>query len=159
LVIYAFPEDTAGISDSEIPRSVKLAGTALPQDIPGIQSDANVLVHVESFDAASRAYTRLSLSTKLPQYFMAGRCVVTVGPAEGASIRYVQQANAGLVVTENSVDALRRCLRLVVCDESVRCAYGESAYAFAIAHHDEARQQGRFRMLLSAAAGRNGRMI
>lgn len=152
LIVYAFPEDLNALVGQEIPRSVQLAGTAAPRDVARLQADANVLVHVESFDAISRAETRLSLSTKLPQYFMAGRCVLALGPAEGASIRYVSETGAGVAVTEDNLDAVRSALRIIISNESVRNSQGVTAYHTAIERNDEARQQCRFRTLLCAAA-------
>jgi glycosyltransferase involved in cell wall biosynthesis len=154
LLVYAFPEEWKQLENRNLPRSVKLAGTAPPGEVARLQAEANVLVHVESFDASSRAYTRLSLSTKIPQYFMAGRCVLAVGPAEGASIRYVSESGAGVAVTDDSIDALRNALRLLIRDESARRKYGETAYRVAVERNDETRQRHRFRKLLCAAAER-----
>lgn len=154
LIVYSFPEELNLLRNQQLPRSLRLAGTALPGETMQIQADANVLVHAESFDPVSRAYTRLSLSTKLPQYFMAGRCVLAVGPAEGASIRYVSETGAGVTVTEDNLDALTSVLRLLIRDESARRRHGERARQVALERNDEDRQRRRFRQLLCAAAGR-----
>jgi glycosyltransferase involved in cell wall biosynthesis len=154
LVVYSFPEELQALMNQRLPRSVKLAGTASPADVKRLQADANVLVHAESFDAVSRAYTRLSLSTKISQYCMAGRCVLALGPAEGASIRYVSESGAGVAVTEDNPDAIRNALRPLIRDESVRRNYGEAAYQIAIERNDEVRQRRRFREVLCSAAGR-----
>jgi len=153
LLIYTYAEDLAVLASQPLPRAITLAGTASPQDIATVQTGANVLVHVESFDPMSRSYTRLSLSTKLPQYFMAGRCVLAVGPAEGASIQYVAHTGAGVAVTDDSLDALKRTLRILITDEPFRRSLGEKAYRAAIERHDETHQRVRFRSLLRAAAG------
>jgi len=123
LVVYTPPGEMDAIPEQDTPRSVKRAGTAVPSDIARIQKDADILVHVESFDAISRAYTRLSLSTKLSQYFMAGRPVLAMGPAEAASIQHVSQAGAGV----------------------------RKAHQTAIELHNEARQRERFRECLFSA--------
>ena len=85
LVIYTFPEDFRRFGKHfEGCEAIVAGGTATPGEVRGLQLDANGLVHVESFDEASQLITRLSLSTKIPQYLMAGRCVFAFGPAEGA---------------------------------------------------------------------------
>jgi hypothetical protein len=151
LMVYTPYGEADGIPKQDVPRSVKLAGTAAPKDVAGIQADADVLVHVESFDAISRAYTRLSLSTKVSQYFMAGRPVLALGPAEAASIQYVSEAGAGVTVTEDTLDAIRTALRPLLSDESWRCALGKKAHFTAMERNDESRQRQRFRGFLCAA--------
>jgi len=151
LMVYTPYGEADGIPKQDVPRSVKLAGTAAPKDVAGIQADADVLVHVESFDAISRAYTRLSLSTKVSQYFMAGRPVLALGPAEAASIQYVSEAGAGVTVTEDTLDAIRTALRPLLSDESWRCALGKKAHFTAMERNDESRQRQRFREFLCAA--------
>ena len=151
LMVYTPLGEMDGIPDQDVPRSVKLAGTASLLDVAGIQADADVLVHVESFDAISRAYTRLSLSTKISQYFMAGRPVLAMGPAEAASIQYVSETGAGVAVTEDALDTIKTALRPLMSDESWRCALGKKAHLTAIERHDESRQRQRFKELLCAA--------
>jgi glycosyltransferase involved in cell wall biosynthesis len=151
LVIYTPPGEMDAIPEQDIPRSVKRGGTAAPVDISRIQTDADVLVHVESFDAISRAYTRLSLSTKLSQYFMAGRPVLAMGPAEAASIEHVSQAGAGVSVTDDALDRVEAALRPLLSDEALRRALGKKAHETAIELHDESRQRQQFREFLCAA--------
>lgn len=156
LVIYSYPEELKTLMNQHLPRSVKLAGTAPPGDVARLQAEANVLVHVESFDEKSRAYTRLSMSTKIPQYLMAGRCVLAMGPAEGASIRYVSENRVGVAVTEDNIDALRDALRFLISDEHARRNLGERAYQVAVERNDETRQRRLFRELLFGAADHEG---
>lgn len=63
------------------------------------RAEADVLVHVESFDPHNRHITRLSVSTKIPEYMAADRVVLAIGPADVASIRYVADEDFGAVVT------------------------------------------------------------
>jgi hypothetical protein len=151
LLVYTPYGEADGIPKQDLPRSITLAGTAAPQDVAGIQAGADVLVHAESFDPTPRAYTRLSLSTKLSQYFMAGRAVLAVGPAEGASIQYISESGAGVTVTEDTLDAVKSALRPLLSDESWRCALGKKAHLTAIDRHDESHQRERFKNLLCAA--------
>lgn len=63
------------------------------------RAEADVLVHVESFDPRNRHITRLSVSTKIPEYMAADRVILAVGPDDVASIRYVADEDFGVVVT------------------------------------------------------------
>jgi len=156
LIVYSYPDELRALRDQDIPRSVKLAGTAPPTDVARLQSEANILVHVESFDKKHRSYTRLSLSTKIPQYFMAGRCVFGMGPEEGASIQYISETDAGVSVTVDSVDKVKDALRFLIIDRLARQRFGERAYQIAVERNNVERVRERFRELICDAA-RDGR--
>ena len=90
---------------------LKVVGSLRAEDVPRVLFDADVLVHVESFDPAARRYTRLSVSTKIPQYMAAGRAILGYGPGEGASCQYIVSTGSGRVVGERDPAALRACSR------------------------------------------------
>jgi glycosyltransferase involved in cell wall biosynthesis len=98
------------------------------------QSDA--LVHVEAFDRGSRQVTRLSLSTKIPEYMMAGRCIVAIGPADVSSIAYLRDLNAAVVMTDPSVGEMADILRASLFCEAARETCRENAYKAAVERHD-----------------------
>jgi glycosyltransferase involved in cell wall biosynthesis len=154
LYVYSLPRDLEiyGSVFQQMEPTVRLAGTAAPDEIPAIQRDADVLVHAEAFDDDTRRYTRLSLSTKIPQYFAAGRCVLAYGPAELASIRYVGDSGAGIAESGESPDALRNALRRIILTPSLRAHAGNTAVKLAITRHDAAVQRERFRQVLADAA-------
>ncbi len=85
--------------------------------------EATLLVHVESFDRKNRHITRLSVSTKIPEYLAANRAVLAVGPADVASIRYLADHAAGAVVTSPDVDALTAGLAAALGDPAARASY------------------------------------
>jgi hypothetical protein len=60
-------------------------------------SDSNILLHVESNDEIIKSYTKLSVSTKLPEYFISNRPVIGYGPTDVASMRLISDNNLGLV--------------------------------------------------------------
>ena len=150
LVIYTFPGDLRRFGKHfEGCEAIVTKGTAAPSEVRGIQLDANVLVHVESFDEASRQLTRLSLSTKIPQYLMAGRCVLAVGPAEAASIRYIADSGAGIAISTESQDVLCAGLERLLRDPVLRREFGAQARQMAVRRHDAESERERFRALVS----------
>jgi glycosyltransferase involved in cell wall biosynthesis len=154
LHIYSLPQDleTYGSVFQHVASTVRLVGTAPPGEIPSIQRDADVLVHAEAFDDHTRLYTRLSLSTKIPQYLAAGRCVFAYGPAELASIRYIADSGAGVAESGESPDALRNALRRIVLNPQLREHAGNSAVKVATTRHSATAQRQRFRHVLAEAA-------
>ena len=55
-----------------------------------VLNNADFLVHVESFKKKYRDSTRLSLSTKIPEYLSVGKPIIAIGPQEIASMRYLR---------------------------------------------------------------------
>ncbi|MCX6624335.1 MAG: hypothetical protein NTY38_25390, partial [Acidobacteria bacterium] len=96
--------------------------------------ESDILVHVESMNRVSRKLTRLSLSTKIPQYLASGRCILAVGPAEVASIRYIQDHEAGMVVTD--LETLRGNFETLISDPELRQRYALNGLRLAQRRHD-----------------------
>lgn len=69
----------------------QFCGSAPADEIANIYSNADILLHVESFDKKSIASTQYSFSTKIPEYLSADKCVLAVGPSEVASIKYLSR--------------------------------------------------------------------
>ena len=163
LVVHTFPDDIRQFGHRLAQcDAIRVAGTVPLEDVTRVQLGANVLVHVESFDETSRANTRLSLSTKIPQYLMAGRCVLAHGPAELASIEYIKETGAGLVVSTENVDLLASELETLISRPALRRSYAEIGRRTALARHDALSERERFRSWLSVAASENpmaGRVV
>ena len=90
---------------------LRYGGSLTPEALQQAMAQAHVLVMVEAFSRAARWVTRLSLSTKIPEYMAAGRCVLAFGPPDVSSIRYIQDRDAGVVVTDRRPEAMRAALR------------------------------------------------
>jgi glycosyltransferase involved in cell wall biosynthesis len=67
-----------------------------------VLNDADIVLHVESFDERERALTRLSFSTKIVDCLHSGRCVLAIGWKEAASIDYLIKNDAALVATDEN---------------------------------------------------------
>jgi len=65
-----------------------------------VQRDADILVHVESFQLSEKYSARLSFSTKIVDYLEAGRCIMAVGWKNTGAIEYLSENNAAVVITD-----------------------------------------------------------
>jgi hypothetical protein len=130
---------------------LRLGGELEPPNVSARLSAAHVLLHVESFDESTRRYTRLSLSTKVPQYLAAGRPMLAVGPPEQASMQMVHVSGAGVVanLAANSIDGAVRQMT----DPARRTALGVAGRIFASEHFAGGRVRARLRQVLTRAAG------
>lgn len=146
LVIYTLPAGVARFGPYlTLEPVMRTVGPALPEIVPLLQGQADVLVHVESFDAGFRRWTRLSLSTKIPQYLMAGKCIFAYGPAEAASMQYLSATKVGVTVGEQDPELLREALRQLISSAKLRQELAGRARAVGEQRHDDARQRERFR--------------
>jgi glycosyltransferase involved in cell wall biosynthesis len=133
---------------------IEIGGSLGPEEVSGVLPGAHVLVHVEAFDTDSRAYARLSLSTKITQYLAAGRPLFCYGPGEVGSCRYVESTGAGIVVGRQDRSELVNKLRLLCLDRDLRLKLGQTAWETARTHHDAEAVRERFRTVLADAAAR-----
>ncbi|MFG3689957.1 hypothetical protein [Micromonospora sp. NPDC047740] len=153
LTVYAPDRDLARHTDAFRGLAcVRLAHSVASEAVPIVLQSADVVVHVESFDPDFARYTRLSLSTKLPQYLAAGRPVLGFGPGGLASLRYLASTGAASVVGENDPDLLLRTVEQLCGDPLLRQRLAETGYAHARAHHSKRDVAERFRAHLAAAA-------
>lgn len=76
---------------------VRFMGSVLPNRIPEIQQNADVVIHVESFELKYKLQTRLSFSTKLVDYFQNGKCIFAVGWSKANSIDYLIENDAAII--------------------------------------------------------------
>lgn len=144
--IAQFAKALAAITTIRVGRSL-----AQDQIIPAMW-DADVLVHVESFDPEVLDYTRLSLSTKIPQYMASGRAILAYGPPVLASCRYIQDSQCGVIVGEQNAALLLKAVRRLTKDSEGRALLGRRGWEVARQRHEVATVRESFRSVLAAAA-------
>jgi hypothetical protein len=69
-------------------------------EVKEVQRNADILVHVESFELSEKYSARLSFSTKIVDYLEAGRCIIAVGWEKTGAIEYLNENNAAVVITD-----------------------------------------------------------
>ncbi|MEU1679460.1 glycosyl transferase family 1 [Micromonospora zamorensis] len=155
LTLYAPESDLAryGAAFAHLP-AVRLARSIGSAEVAPVLWAADVLVHVESFKPEIAQYTRLSLSTKLPQYLAAGRPILGHGPGDLASMRHIVTTRAGLVVGEEDLELLIRRAGELCGDPLLRRRLGDRGYVYAKAHHAKKEVAARFAEHLARVAGR-----
>ena len=156
LAIYA-PESQlqAHRAELNIPPIVELRGWKRPEELPALYHKSDILVHVESFDPAITEYTRLSFSTKLSQYMMAGRCILAVGPKEAGSLRMLERAGGGVIINEADPAAIAAAVAPLISHRGRLSLLGRCGRQWAQEWCERASAHQRFREQLVATAARN----
>lgn len=116
-----------------------LMGAVPASAIPQIQSEADMLVHVEALDLKNKLAVRQSFSTKLVDYFKAARPILAVGPKDVASIDHLLQNNCALVA-DNAADL---AVMLSDCLENPKRLHtlAENAFLCGKRHHNAAQMK------------------
>ncbi len=110
----------------DLPGSVTLKGGIPADRVAEIQSAADILVHVESFDLKSRLAVHQSFSTKIVDYLAQAKCIFAVGPADIASIDYLRKENAAVVATDKA--EIKPQIEILINDRSKISEYGQKAW-------------------------------
>lgn len=154
LHIYVPPVDFALASSCfEHIDGVVIKGSISPDQVGATLCEYDMAVHVESFLPAFSEYTRLSISTKIPQYLAAGLPIFACGPRDVASCKYIDRYACGRVVGSLDLELLIEELRALVINESERNLLAKRAIYIARQRHDAGRERLRFMQTLVTALG------
>jgi len=115
---------------------VKYKGALKSEELDDAMYASDVLLHVESDDEESRAFTKLAISTKIPEYLMHSRLILGYGPTEVASMQLISNNNIGVVISsDDTKDEQMRKLEMIL-DSDNRSHIAERGYQFALENFD-----------------------
>lgn len=91
----------------------------------------DILLHVESTDKYYRSITRLSISTKIPEYLQTGNCILAFGPLELSSIKLIETNNIGVVIDGNAKHGdIKNKLTYLIETPEFRQSIGMNGYLY-----------------------------
>ncbi len=107
---------------------------AVPQStVFELQKHADVLLFAESLSGKNLT-ARLSFSTKLTDYFAAGKCVWGVGHKDLGPISYLQSEDAGLISTNK--EQILYALKGIILDHTLITTYAKKSYDCGVRNHN-----------------------
>jgi hypothetical protein len=80
--------------------------------------NTDYLVHVESFDDLVIQFTRLSISTKIPEYLASGTPIIGIGPSNIASIEYLKGNDCGYIITRLDYHEMQAMIKSAISGEN-----------------------------------------
>lgn len=95
---------------------------------------ADLLLHTEAFDEASKDFTQHSISTKIADSLASGIPLIAYGPEEISSMRHLLRHRCAITAT--SQDDLKATLETALSDEPARKQAAENGLITAKEHHD-----------------------
>lgn len=150
LNIYTDERDEEILSHLRAHSSVHLHGYVTGEEFRRVFSEAEILLHVEAFDAESIDLVKHSISTKIADSLASGIPLLAYGPASVASIAHLAEHDAALTVTDKS--ELARGISQILFDPEENRARTLCALALARRCHDTAENSRRVHEILEAAA-------
>ncbi|WP_242232012.1 hypothetical protein [Domibacillus sp. PGB-M46] len=90
-----------------IPGASEYCGSLNSKELKSVLNQCDIPIHVESFDKKSIESTRLSLSTKIPEYLSLKKPILAVGPNKIASMSYLEDCAFCITNPENLYEKLK----------------------------------------------------
>ena len=95
---------------------------------------ADIVLHVESFDKSQILKTKYSFSTKIIDYLQSGSVLLAIGPAEISSMRYIQRIQGAYII--NDLDDMQSKVGYVLNDVSAFTLRSSMIREFAQQNHN-----------------------
>ena len=105
------------------------------EEVVALQAQADVLLFVEALRGKYRNAARLSFSTKLTDYFAAGKCILAIAPSDIAPTEYLVYRDAALVA--DSYEEIVLLLKKISENPEIIQEYGKKALDCGIQYHEK----------------------
>ena len=132
----------------------QLKGSLTLSEVQKVQSEADILVFVESLEKKYKNAARLSFSTKITDYLKSGKCILAIGDKNIAPIDYFVRYDSA--VTATSYSEIKEKLKMLADDTSLISEYAEKAYLCGKEHHDKAEINRILRTVIATVVRKNG---
>lgn len=129
-------------SKLNIPGSSIIVGKREYEEIKKIESEADYVLHVESFEADNIYYVRYSFSTKIIDCLQSGSCLLGIGPDNVASIKYISKIPGAYVI--NQIEDIDSKIYNLVNNNNI-IQDSKEIRKFAIKNHDIKYNQNKLR--------------
>lgn len=117
----------------EIKDSAILLGDIPFDKIKSLQKEADILVNVDPFSIFDRYIWRLSFSTKIVDYFEAGRCILSIGWKGGSGQKYLLENDAAIIV--NNKKEISAVLESILTNPDIISKYAKKSYEIGVEKH------------------------
>lgn len=107
----------------------------IPQsEVFRLQEEADVLLFAESLDRKKNQGARLSFSTKITDYFRAGKCIWAVGSPTLGPVDYLQRMDAAIMGTD--YETILSSLNTIVSNPQLVNEYAEKGFTCGQKYHN-----------------------
>lgn len=114
----------------------QIKGALTLDEVQKVQSEADILVFVESLERRYKNAARLSFSTKITDYLKSGKCILAIGGDDIAPIDYFKRYDSAITAT--SYIEIKEKLKEVSMNTGLIYEYAQKSYDCGRVHHDKA---------------------
>lgn len=129
--------------------NINFKGYVNEKEIIGEMQKYDVLVHVESFDKDMMYKTRLSISTKIPEYLASGRAILAVGPSELSSIKYLDKLGFAFIIDKIDKKIVKQKLKYMLSQRERYNEIGHKGITVAELNHSIENNKNIIRQVIS----------
>lgn len=104
-----------------------------------LQNRADVLLFVEDLEGKDKLVSRLSFSTKIPDYLSSGKCILAIGCKDTAPMEYFYHENVALCAS--SKGEITEKIKLILKNTDILQDYGIRACKCALKNHNKEKIQ------------------
>lgn len=131
--------------------NISYKGGVYGTDLENVMKASDILLHVESDDLYSKSLTKLSVSTKIPEYLISGRPILGIGPKDVASMRLLADNNIGEVISTDDVEeVMLHKLIKILSDSTYRRVLGKVGYDYAVNNFDNEKNTKKYYNFIDA---------
>lgn len=106
-------------------------GSVFGDELNKVRADADILLHVESFDKKYQTILSTALSTKIPEYMMLGRPILVIAPDYAEAGNFLKRNMFGTVVNTKNKNGIAEAIRSIIQDKDRIMAMSEQAQVYA----------------------------
>lgn len=128
------PEEAIMKSISDAPY-IQYCGSVNENEIIEEMQKYDILIHVESFEKKMIQRTRLSISTKIPEYLASGKPILAVGPKELSSIKYLKKLGISYIIYSLEKNEMENAIVKVINDSDNHKEIGLKGIEIAKSEH------------------------
>lgn len=132
-------------------------GVRTYEEIKGILNEADIVLHVESFEPEQMEAVKYSFSTKIIDCLQSGSVVLGIGPVNIASIEYLRKVDGAFVVDDPSM--IYESLNNLVNRQEYLLEKARSTREYAIENHEISRVRQRLYDDFSKLIGHTQRVV
>lgn len=137
LNIYSIAKPEENVLEEFKKANIFFKGAVEGQNLKNAILDSDLLLHVESDDKYYRSLTKLSVSTKIPEYLISGRPIIGFGPIEVASMKILEDNKIGFAIdSKMNDDTIKLNLERIIKDFNLREKIGKIGHEFAVQNFD-----------------------
>lgn len=152
LIIYTKLSDWNNVSSKFSEYTfIKYGGFLKTNDTLNVLKEHDYLVFVESFDQGVKKYTKLSISTKIPEYLCLGKPIIAIGPSDIASINYFKVNDSALVLDEQNKNLWKKLIVTALNDKHYFDVKIDNSKKIFIENHLQINQERLLKKILSVS--------